>query len=389
MLRSRRPETDTFDLSCAASCCANSFSHSAETMAITPIRVEPHEPVAPARSFVFDLLRAAAICSILLAHSGPPAFVAQLRNFDVVLVVLIGGAVCALANERRPIEPVAYMKKRALRLLAPTYVFLAGYFVLMEIVAPARFDAEIMLRTFLLADGIGYVWILRIFLIVALLAPWLLRLRDRVSPRAYFALLFCAYVADEAVYAMFERLPVTRASEWVEFTLFYAVPYGAIFGLGLRWPRMSQTEAARWAVAAFAVWLAMLAVIDSLHASVRTWDYKYPPRAIYVWYGLAAGHAVYAMFLGADLGRGRAARVVEFVSAQSLWIYLWHIPSLQVGRELAQRLDLPAPWVTKWLVTTSLSLSLTWTQTRLVAWYRRTRQPTGMKRWFLDNVLQC
>ena len=103
----------------------------------------------------------------------------QIRNFDVPLMVIISGFL-AFDSYKRSMKGSSsifnYYWKRISRLLIPTWIFLISYFTLVFLFSlitkgnyPYSFSA--VLRSFLLLDGIGYVWIIRVYLICSFLTP--------------------------------------------------------------------------------------------------------------------------------------------------------------------------------------------------------------------------
>lgn len=325
-----------------------------------PVRADvPPTPDAP-RVLAFDLLRAFGLLSIVLAHVEPPEELFLLRNFDVPLLILVSGAVFQLGGRGRPIAFGAYVKKRAIRLVAPTYVFLIFYFALAAVVAPERFGAEVIVRTFLLLDGMGYVWVIRVFLFVALAAPLLRWWKQRTSRAVFFACLAAVYVADEALWLGFEAADSFAGAEVVEYSIFYLLPYGAMFALGLRWPEMSRREA--WLWGAGGLWLCGVLMVTLYGAgeSISTWPYKYPPRSIYVWYGVGVAHVLFALVLGIRKLRPSIEAAVRFVSASSLWIYLWHILGVQIARKLLEPWGLgAAEFAFAWVITVAFAVGAT------------------------------
>jgi hypothetical protein len=353
--------------------------------AARPVRVDGPGKGAP-RERVFDLLRTFGLFSILLAHVDPPVWLWLLRDFDVPLLVLVSGAVCQLGYRGRPIVYGSYIRKRVLRLLVPVYVFLVGYFLVAETFAPARFDADVIGRTFLLLNGMGYVWIIRVFLLVALVTPFLLRLRQRVRPIPYFLILLGGYLAHEGLWALFSRGGEFSGWEGIKFSVFYALPYGCLFGLGLRWPGMSRRAAFAWAAAGLGLATLMLVALRAWPDPSVAAALKYPPRLAYFWYGLGMSHLLYGICLHGPRMAPRIENLIAWISASSLWIYLWHIPGLQVARKIISRIDLgDTSFAGMWVLTAAFAMGVTLFQQRVVGavvrrgrWGERTRRALEM-----------
>ncbi len=314
-------------------------------------------------SFTYDLLRALGLVCILLAHSAPPRWLFHLRQFDVPLMVFVSGAVCALGESAASRSYLAYVSKRVIRLLAPTFVFLTGYFFLAAWTAPGRFDERTILRTFLLVDGIGYVWVLRVFLLVALLTHPLLWLKERCSDRVYLGVILGAYLLYEWLWGAFA--PVVVHHGLLHYTVFYAIPYGCIFALGLRWPSFSRHRAAVWGVAGMLVWGAITLWAHRHGDRINMWAYKYPPHFNYIWYAMGACHLLLAGALSLRLSASFKAPVL-FLSRASLWIYLWHILALNLAHELTVGVPASWRWLATFVIVTVVSVGLTLLQKMFV-----------------------
>lgn len=357
--------------------------------------VTPSRPVAsagsgeavlaprPRRRAVFDIIRTFGLAGIILAHSDPPEFVFQARNINVPMLMLVAGAVFQLGFARKRPGYWGYLAKRVPRLLVPTYTFFAFYFVIGEWLAPQRFQPDAVVRTLLLMDGVGYVWVIRVYLLVALLAPLLFMFRQRISSAGFLFSLLTLYAGHEAMWVLFEPVRTAAAAELVEFTLFYAVPYGCIFALGLRWPEMSRREAALWGVGCTLVWMGWTGWLYFQGHSAVTWDYKYPPRAIYIWYALGMSHLLYALLYRVQEVPEKFARVLDFVASSTIWIYLWHIMGLHIAKKIEAVLDWGRwDFVLMWSITTAFAVSITYLQKRIVGAVVNSRRcPSLMGQW--------
>lgn len=321
------------------------------------------------RNLVYDVLRSLGLFLIVLAHVKPPPAVWCMRNFDVPLMVLVSAAVFQLGYAGRSIAVGAYLRKRTVRLLAPVYVFLAFYFIVSALLTPGRFNGTMILRTFLLLDGIGFVWVIRVFLIVAIVAPFLLRWRQSLSRAVFIALLGAIYLAHEALFAVFAAHRDFIGDDVVEFTVFYLLPYTVVFGLGLRWPGMSRLEAFVVGLGCLIVGVALWRMLPPMPLEDMLHDHKYPPRLLYVWYGLGVSHLLYAALMPLRNLPDGLRSVVEWISASSLWIYLWHIPGLTIASKMLHSFA-PAQFrfLAAWLVTLTFAIVATFVQKRVVQW---------------------
>lgn len=323
----------------------------------------PSRPDSERRHFVFDLLRLVGLFSIVLAHVDPPDVLWAIRSFDVPLMVLVSGAVFQIGFARRTIELGTYFRKRAFRLLAPVYAFLTFYFIVSAFVLPGRFHGRMIWRTFLLLDGIGYVWIIRVFLFAALAAPFLFVWRRRIPPSSFLALLGSIYLVHELLFAWFSALPSFRGSDLVEFTVFYFLPYSVIFGLGLLWPGMSGPRALAIGVLCLVVGGGLRGAFWGMPLVTLMHDQKYPPHLLYFWYGLGVSHVLYAAASSLPKFSPATTLAIEWISASSLWIYLWHIPGLTIAEKVLHRFALGEfRFVAAWVITLGFAIAVTLAQ---------------------------
>ena len=134
-----------------------------------------------------DYLKLIGLLFIILAHVCNNPYIMQLRNFDVPLMVIISGFL-ACGSYKRSMEKdksiLKYYWKRITRLLIPTWLFLTFYFILMKMVYINEvypYDFSKILRSYLLIDGIGYVWVIRVYLMCSFITPLILYLNDKIK----------------------------------------------------------------------------------------------------------------------------------------------------------------------------------------------------------------
>ena len=272
------------------------------------------------------------LATIIFAHAGPPDILFQLRNYDVPLMVLVSGMSFALAF--KPQESYAqYVWKRVKRLALPTWIFLAGYFAMLALVRPGSEDLarETIRNSFLLLSGIGFVWIIRVFLLVALVSPVIYKVfQKRKSDNLYVLGLLVAFAAYEIGMPLVEPYIPGRFINEISAILFYVVPYALVFGLGLMVPKLSVKKNALLGVFFMAVFGAIAAsLIRTQGTFVWTQQFKYPPTTYYFSY--AVGVSIF-LWIASDWLWSLVEKtkpvegLVLFIAQNSMWIYLWHIP---------------------------------------------------------------
>lgn len=192
------------------------------------------------RTIHLDVLKFIGLSLIILAHVNcGSSLVMQLRSFDVPLMVFVSG-ILAVQSYKKEHSGAAYIVKRVKRLLVPTYVFLTCYFFVFKavsLVLREDFYSFATIRdSYLLLGGIGYVWIIRIYLLCALATPLLVLLFDRIGWAAFLAAVTAVYVGYEIVYSF----GVVNDVRIVEYVLWYLLPYGFVLALGMVSQKMGR-----------------------------------------------------------------------------------------------------------------------------------------------------
>lgn len=135
------------------------------------------------RDLSLDLLRAAGLLCIILAHVNPPNFLFQLRSFDVIMMVCI--STVSYTEYSKPKPYLQYLKGRIKRLLFPAweYILLLGA-VFYAIALMTETSTPYPLKTLAIGvfslSSVGYLWIIRVFLYNAFINPFIPKL-DRIN----------------------------------------------------------------------------------------------------------------------------------------------------------------------------------------------------------------
>ncbi|WP_417624280.1 acyltransferase family protein [Paremcibacter congregatus] len=278
-----------------------------------------------------DLLRFLGLSLIILAHIEPPEWLFRLRNFDVPMMVLVAGL--SFAHSTGADSYLHYVWKRIKRLLLPVWIFLTVYFL---VIWTFGLDMEVLsldrvVESYSLHKGIGYVWIIRIFLLVALAAPFILKLDQKIaSNRTYLLVLAAFYLGYEFLLHFTEPYAATPSGKLISLYLYYGICYSLVFALGVRFQRFTVGEFCLIFVAACLVHgsFGYIYYLD-VGEIISTQETKYPPSAYYIFYAILVSVVLWKasplLVKGVEMSRF-VERTVMFVAQNSLWIYLWHIP---------------------------------------------------------------
>lgn len=282
-----------------------------------------------------DLLRVLGLAMIILAHVNPPELIFHLRNFDVPLMVLISGMSFGLSYKNEAF--FAYLWKRIKRLVFPVWVFLSVYFSCIYLfnLDLEKITYEVVIKSFILVGGIGYVWIIKVFLLVALVSPLIYSINKRLKSSAVFLnAIFFIFIFYEILRVYFSDVFSVGIGKQVALISHYIIPYSLVFAIGMRIPLMTK------AIIAFCAIISLL--VFTLLAAYFWWDkgyvvftqsHKYPPTIYYFSYAIFMSCIAWLLVGGALSLINRfevVKRVMMFVAENSIWIYLWHIPLLKL-----------------------------------------------------------
>ncbi|MHA6249446.1 acyltransferase family protein [Pontibacter sp. CAU 1760] len=341
------------------------------------------------RDTKIDILRCIAILCIILAHSHPNRWLFQLRNFDVVLMVLLLGNSFYLSSVNKKLNYLNYVRKRFNRLVVPTWVFLTIFFALFYLLDILTndfpfFSYSKIIASYTLATtgaGIGYVWIMRVFFVIALVCPFLLKLSERVKDnRVYMLLLVLAYLFYELLLAVerytdaaFNSLDFIHRDldETIDvlYTAFFlnCVGYVLVAAVGIRLVKLSRREVIFCCLALFVILLALL----YKHHFAFTQGFKYPPRLYYLAYGLYMSLTAYSLLHIQKVRKLFDNSLVLFISKTSAWLYFWHIIFIYVVKFFGDDIPLISDnWVYRFLFIFTSSLALTYIHELTKAYFK-------------------
>lgn len=308
-----------------------------------------------------DLIRAIGLSLIILAHVYPPLLVLNIRTFDVPLMIFVSGLTCYGKDFSYSWK---YLYHRFARLVYPVWIFLTIYFTSMALLKIVGVDLGLTFRhvwgSYLLLDGIGYVWIIRVFLLIALLSPLLIKSNKTIKNQYVFTLTFSLCLC---FYLLITYLRIGTSVGVINNWLYYALGYGFLFILGVRIKGFTKKEGLVFLL------VMVLLFIGQVFIDIRQieWvrpiilhinDFKYPPTNIFILYGLIMSIVVYSIVYLKR--REHLNPLVHFIGCNSIWIYLWHIPIVAV----TAKMDMV--WWARFFIVYMGALAIYYTQLSLV-----------------------
>lgn len=316
----------------------------------------------------------------MVAHADPPVWLFELRNFGTPLLI-IGSAVTYsfIYREKSLIKKKSFFKKRFKRLIIPAWIFLTFFFlsfytasIFLEKEFP--FSREAVINSYNFYNGIGFVWILKVYMLLALLTPLGLRLSKAKSIKnhRYFIAILSLFIAYEILlHLFFERIPMEYRVV-ISNTVLLIIPYTALYLYGMRLHLLKERTLQIIILVSLVVYgyLAVTKYLDT-GTYVSTQDYKYPPRLYYISYAFFFINLIYYLISKyLAIKNERLINGIVWLSSNSLWIYLWHIMAFYLWITFINRLDFSTPPFLRFLIQASFlflfGIAATYLQVKLV-----------------------
>jgi len=294
------------------------------------------------RNLTIDLLRVFGGLVVMAAHVPLAELLFQARNFGTPMLIVVSALAAAVTFRDHPPPVVAFLKRRLHKLVLQPWCFLTIFFVLCLGAAHLLhkafpFTGREVLMSYAFEGGIGYVWVFKVYITIALITPALIHFKSSVvDRRKYLAALLAAYLFNEALCGLLHGwIHEDGMLQVVDDTVLTVVPYAILFAYGLLLAELTDAMVLLIACAS----LIVFGVLASLKASqaghfVPTQQFKYPPTLYYLSYGLFCVNSVYLALKAVRIPE-RAQPALVWLSSNLLWIYLWHILGILMWQHLA------------------------------------------------------
>ena len=310
-----------------------------------------------------DYLKVIGLFLIILAHVCDNDVIMQLRSFDVPLMVFISGYL-AYDSYSRSLQHgksiFDYYKKRILRLYVPTAIFLTIYFIVVKI---GTFNTEYphslkqIIESYLLLDGIGYVWIIRVYLLCAFIVPVIFYFNNKIKDKKIKLLLV---IFIYIMYELFVKFGFNETNLFFKHIISYIIPYGSIYILGMVNRNYNDRQNKVMIVLSLILFVLSFIVIYLQYGEIKMTSFmKYPPRIYYLSYALFVTYLLIYILKKIKLNNNR---IIRFVSSSSLWIYLWHILFINFIAKFMANIN----WICKYVIVLLCAILITYLQNCIV-----------------------
>ena len=304
-----------------------------------------------------DIIRSVGLLCIILAHVNPPFTIFQIRNFDVPLMVFISGYLFGNKNQtfKSTTDFTTYLWKRFFRLVVPVWIFLSIFYII-QYFFPLSFKInytqfpDIMISSYLLLDGFGYVWIIRIFLMIAILGP----LFSKVIKNKWQLLIYYA------IYEMVVQFSTDLFQPGVQkyFNQFgtYSLGFLIFFMLGAQYRNYDvRTKTLLFIISALISIGGLIYFKFHLGIPFDIGALKYPPHSFYIFYAVSIFSLIFCI---KPTIQKLNKPILNFIGSSTIWIYLWHILFLFL-------INLEN-WYLNWIAILTLSIIATFLQQQLI-----------------------
>lgn len=217
-----------------------------------------------------------------------------------------------------------YLVKRFRRLIIPTWIYIGVYVVFFAIlyscgISEHEFNKEEVINSFLLLDGFGYVWVIRIYFMMAIIAPalfWVSRLPVYLSTLFWCIGLFI-HICIVSIRVDIHNVFLYKC--WC-YIILYIMAYALIYYAGISICKYKKIYVLLVSGIMFGVCLIFFMKVNAF--DIQT--YKYPPKYIYIFYGISISILIY-YFSKTKIGqRLSEIKGVRYLSKNSLSIYFIH-----------------------------------------------------------------
>lgn len=282
------------------------------------------------RDGAIDILRVLGLFLIIMAHTSlchdSASFGFNVRNFDVVMMVFVSGL--SFSRTYKPIttarEYFCFIWRRFKRLVIPCWLFITVYLLFSLLMRPffynELFSLPNVILSYSLISGFGYVWIVRVFFSLSVVAPFMKMLQNKLNNHFFDCALALIVLFAVSFVAVFTKGNDSIFGKIVNTLVLQFFAYGAIYYFSISYLDFPPSFKA----VLFAFFLAFT-VAWCIFFGFDLQSNKYPPSSSYLSYGLTCSIFLYELFsyLGRKISLNN--RLVAWLSKESFTIYFCHI----------------------------------------------------------------
>lgn len=322
------------------------------------------------RIFSIDFLRCIGMILIILAYVIPHNILFELRTFDVPLMAIVLGMSFSVTYNSYE-GYFSYVKKRFKRLIVPAWCFVTVYLCtigVLKFIFRRGYSFSEIVQSYLLCGGIGYVWIIRIFFIIALFSPFILKASLKIDSNIFkIAILFIAiagiFFLDKLTGYFQHPFVIWFYEEWIITPISYII----LSYLGIILMDLRQNQI--WFII-FTSSLGLLGYYLINHHWMLLSANKYPPTLYFLLYGILCSLFIYTsiIFIKNRINFNKCSWLVDKItwfSKNTMNIYYYHTFFVFIVNNIA------LSWIVKFIIVITGSIVITKYQVSLNQYLRK------------------
>ncbi len=262
----------------------------------------------------------------MLAHANPGGVIQQVRCFDVSLLFMLSGMTTALSNKHQAFS-FSYLWKRINKLLFPAYIMMTLIFIGTSVVCyVAKVEYMYSLKDYIMTllltnEGMGYVWIVKYYLLAAVLAPMMVnRLKNASSKQVLLYGLASVAIYNICYYCYLSyvknSLSLGMACLFDEY-VFGSIAYMGVVALGVL---VVQKKKSCYPIIGITALMFALTQVCAGEFGPNT--YKFPPSIYYLAYSVLISLLLFKLLPNFN------STIVTWISKHSYDMYIIHIPCI-------------------------------------------------------------
>ena len=316
-----------------------------------------------------DILKVIGVLCIILAHVNPPQIISIIRTFDVVLMMLVSAYLGIKTINKENF--INYSVKRFKRLVLPTWSFLVIFFIISYFFKLSLVDKETLIHTFLLTDyGIGFVWVIRVYLIISLLIPLFNYLKNKFKKSIIFIITILLFMIYEFLCykGLFKMDYYGNYVLYLKYILSYIIPCFLIINISDFLFETKKKNLILFLVINVLIEIVLGYYLYKKYGIFQSFStMKYPLRLYYLSYGFVISSLLILILKNKKIVDFLDNKIVLFISKNSLWIYLWHMLFIYIF----QKMNLN--WLIMYLFVLVLSIVVTYVQNFIISKMKKNR----------------
>lgn len=324
------------------------------------------------RDNYIDFLRFIGLSLIILAHVHSPETIHQIRCFDVPLMLFVSGL--AYGNKSVNTSWNGFYLPRLKRLLIPVYLFVVCDLIALYAIGKTITFENVTKSLFLCTDGlVGYVWIIKVFMLIMLVTPLLIKLNKKLNAFYFTLFVFGLFGLQESAIYLISIIDSPVPKEIIQETVPYLIGYAIPFLLGLRIRALEKKNELSFLMLLTSITIcSFVFYVHNNGLPIRiTPTYKYPPHSYFLVYGVFASVLLWSF--RSFLKQLTNNRVFLFIGRNTIWIYLWHIVYVSLANALLDS------WIIKYIVVYMLTIFTYMFQYKLIKHLTENRKTSFLK----------